>query len=389
MAGSLPPVYRREVVGQVFGSKVLPPGANPALVFNRYLRIWDGAVSRGVLRAGEKGNRDSGRQAALREFVTAYAALENGEAHRALKEVDARLAGVVKAKDGRCVELNTAWRLVSGLGQHHPNENGFAFDRNVGVPYLPGTGVKGVCHALAGLADPASLPQARIDEIFGFGPEEGDGGSADRAASGDLVFLPAYPAPNRWPRLELDIVNSHHSEYQAGLEAFYQRPRRSPPVPIDYESPNPVFFLAVAADTPFRFRVFSRTGSARNLDCAVELLETALTLLGIGAKTAVGYGRFRTKEAEGTADPLQPPPPEFATHGGKIVRTEGPSRLVIAIDGEKSTRRVSVHTDVLPVSAWGRYGGATFRPGRPIVVELQGDLVRRILPADAPNGGVR
>jgi CRISPR-associated protein Cmr6 len=98
------------------------------------------------------------------------------------------------------------------------------------------------------------------------------------------VFLNAWPAA--WPRLAVDVVNCHHPSYYRGLETAGPRPAG----PSETDSPIPVFFLTVAADSRFAFRLGSRAGSQANLDEGLRLLDLGLTVLGMGAKTAVGYG---------------------------------------------------------------------------------------------------
>ncbi len=175
--------------------------------------------------------------------------------------------------------LRTAWRLATGLGSSHPTENGFTFDWNVGVPFLPGSSLKGLALAHARLI---GMTEDRVTALFGLQRDE-DRVREDWSASGDLVFLPAYPS--RWPDIEVDVVNCHHPEYHG------DRPGSRPARPaVDYENPNPVFFLTVASDQDFIFRLFSRTGDLRAVERGFQLLEEGLGTLGVGAKTAVGYG---------------------------------------------------------------------------------------------------
>jgi CRISPR-associated protein Cmr6 len=120
-------------------------------------------------------------------------------------------------------------------------------------------------------------------------------GESPTARTGDLLFYPALPT--RWPRLELDIINCHHPDYYGGQKGDVS----SRPKPVDYESPVPVFFLAVAAGTPFAFRLGSRAARAgdpsgrAHVALAFELLAFGLEWLGAGSKTAVGYGRMQAK----------------------------------------------------------------------------------------------
>jgi len=98
---------------------------------------------------------------------------------------------------------------------------------------------------------------------------------------GAVQFLPAYPW-DKGVRLETDILTSHHQEYY----------RNNPKYPHAYddEDPIPVEFPSVAAGGLFAFVIQGvepeLTGKARHW------LKNGLETLGIGAKTAAGYGWF-------------------------------------------------------------------------------------------------
>ena len=70
-------------------------------------------------------------------------------AHGLLRDLLERRGRMIRALAGREVTVSTTWRLVSGLGMNHVLENGFVWDRNLGVPYLPGSSVKGMMRAWA------------------------------------------------------------------------------------------------------------------------------------------------------------------------------------------------------------------------------------------------
>ncbi len=267
--GALPPVNGRAVLTKLFGDRAIPLSANPGLVFDRYMRLWQEAP---VPLDRAKEIRPS-----LSAFVEDYARLESGRWHAdLLAAVHTRLERVAKGRTFR-----TSWRLVTGLGTNHPMENGFTFDGNVGVPYLPGSTVKGLALACARVL---GVPQAQVVALFGLQRDE-ERSDEDESAAGDLVFLPAYPA--RWPKLEVDVVNTHHPGYYANRPG--DRPARAA---VDYENPNPVFFLTVAPNQPFVFRMLSRSGHAAHVDEGFRVLKDGLRMLGIGGKTAVGYGRL-------------------------------------------------------------------------------------------------
>ena len=268
--GALPPIQGCNAVEAIFGDRTLPGSANAGLVFDRYLRIWAGGTSRPDKSMDIRGD--------LERFVR-----ENNErvgkndGHNAwLAEQHRRLGVLVAHGSGRT--YRTTSRLVTGLGQDHPLENGFIFDRVAGVPVLPGSTIKGLLRAYLEMAGDTD----RSDRFLG---RAHDRNTPDDSQQGCLVVLPALPA--RWPRLAVDVVNCHHPDYYAGRVKD----------PVDWENPNPVYFLAVEADVEFVFRLALAPRSRSNEAAGAKLIEdafgtlgAALATLGIGAKTAVGYG---------------------------------------------------------------------------------------------------
>lgn len=199
-----------------------------------------------------------------------------GEA-RLVDEAAKRVARVATAHRGQFCVLITESRFVTGLGRSHPIENGFAWHPSLGVPYLPGSSVKGLVRAWAESLDDA-VP-AELAALFGPAPD------ADLPrATGDLIFLDAVPtAP---VALEIDVMTPHHANWTL-----------SDP-PADWRSPVPVPFLVVAARTRFVFAVLSRRRDPDAAARAVRWLCDAARDVGAGAKTAIGYGRFSVDASE-------------------------------------------------------------------------------------------
>lgn len=205
----------------------------------------------------------------LKEFI-ALAAPTKDRRER-LRAVNARLDAL--ARDGLRREMQTVWRFVSGLGNPSASDTGMAFDTACGVPYLPGSSVKGIARAGAVLAEAAEEDKAGL---LGR-PLDTD----DKGESGTIVFFDALPL--YWPTFEIDIITRHHDP-----EAL---PTQS--LPLETDQPNPVHFLTVAPNQVFVFRLLA-TREARDgaLDKAWGWLSLALNALGAGAKTAVGYGQL-------------------------------------------------------------------------------------------------
>ena len=61
-----------------------------------------------------------------------------------LAEAAERTKALVRQRRGVIIEAATAERFVTGTGLPHPIENGFLWHHTLGVPYLPGSGVKGI-----------------------------------------------------------------------------------------------------------------------------------------------------------------------------------------------------------------------------------------------------
>jgi len=80
--------------------------------------------------------------------------------------------------------------------------------------------------------------------------------------------------------LERDVVNP--------IFGPYYRDSKTPPA--NYLSPQPIFFLALNAGNSYQFGVASLSGDQTAARQGVGWLQGALIDLGVGAKSAAGYG---------------------------------------------------------------------------------------------------
>lgn len=95
---------------------------------------------------------------------------------------------------------------------------------------------------------------------------------------GNVIFLDAYPEDI--PALHMDIMNPHYSPYYSEGKP-----------PADHHNPTPIKFLTVAKGTKFIFRAVAK--KEQNLPQKIRVaFAEALTKEGVGAKIALGYGRF-------------------------------------------------------------------------------------------------
>ena len=191
--------------------------------------------------------------------------------------------------------------FATGLGNEHPLENGFSFLAPYGLPYLPGSGVKGVIRKAAEellSGDWDNNTQGWSEEAIRalFGPGEEDDNRDSDPLQGALRFWDVIPTPpasikNDKALLTVEIMTPHLGEYYKGNDT-----------PNTSLTPTPLNFLAVAAEARFTFHVECHPA---RLDpelqaCWRQLLEAAFIhagkWLGFGAKTAAGYGRMRADE---------------------------------------------------------------------------------------------
>ena len=211
--------------------------------------------------------------------------------------------------------------FTTGLGNEHPLENGFAFLNPYGLPYLPGSGVKGVLRQAAreltsgDWGDPqgwdagtihllerrghATIQLSIIDVLFGRETPDGDGDHV-RGALSFWDALPQIPGDT----LAVDIMTPHQSHY---YQKRQDRKSGDSTSPHDSGAPNPISFLTLPPGTGFAFHVVCDQAHLGRLapDLAHDLrwqtlltaaFEHAFEWLGFGAKTAVGYGAMQVNE---------------------------------------------------------------------------------------------
>ena len=198
--------------------------------------------------------------------------------------------------------LSLSWRLVIGLGASHPQETSMTIHHIYGIPYIPGSAIKGVTRhwAILKFAEEISksensefekaiervskalengekmdlkvedLEFNQLIEIFGTQKQEGK-----------VIFFDAYPVGEI--KLKIDIMNPHYPKYYSEGHP-----------PTDWQNPVPIKFLTIER-TKFEFYLASKSNDDRDknlLNKAKKLLSEALKTHGIGAKTALGYGIF-------------------------------------------------------------------------------------------------
>jgi CRISPR-associated protein Cmr6 len=186
-------------------------------------------------------------------------------------------------------------RLSIGLGHESVLETSITLHHTFGVPYLPGSALKGLA---------ARAARQKLDAPWD--PEEEGGpysivfGRLEDA--GFVTFHDALwiPEGSALP-LDVDVLTVHHADYYG-----------SGAPPTEWDDPNPVPFLT--AHGSFEIAL---TGPERWVDLAMNLLCDALEMDGVGAKEGI-YG-YLTVEGR----PSAPPRPRARVPWGPRVQSMG------------------------------------------------------------------
>jgi len=224
-------------------------------------------------------------------------------------------------------EAKLDWRMVVGLGAENVHETSMTLHHVYGIPYIPGSALKGISKNAAvaelcadveneepdvmdallsmpnisKIADEDRQKQIRkagtvrrqdgkriepkrltVDKILsqkwkGYKVARKIFGSKTEA--GSVIFWDAFP--ERSPNVKLDVMNPHYSDYYSKCEA-----------PADWQNPKPINFLTVE-NSIFAFCLAAKKEDQKLLAQAERWIKLALESSGVGAKSSVGYGYFQ------------------------------------------------------------------------------------------------
>ncbi len=243
--------------------------ANAGLYWDKFFDAWSGDWSQ--LGGGN----------AKRHWIEKFTGSQNqvGDAVVMNEHIERR-AELVNALGGAFRSFRLQGPFVTGMGIMHPTGNGCAFHHLMGVPYLAGSGVKGMVGAYGRHIEGEPKTAERV--------------CGDHAgAAGTVTFFDAMPT--RSVELTMEVITPH-----TGKKWLVAREIRGlADAPGDWVDPDPIPFLATKAGTVFDFALAPRrpqappaAGAESDIDIAWRWLEEALDWLGAGAKTASAFGRF-------------------------------------------------------------------------------------------------
>ncbi|WP_129628472.1 type III-B CRISPR module RAMP protein Cmr6 [Candidatus Oscillochloris fontis] len=216
-------------------------------------------------------------------------------------------------------------RVVVGIGNASVLETAISLQRTYGIPYIPGSALKGLAAAYARQRlddtwgkpatiydpdDPAQQPPSAYELLFGATS------TAGYVTFHDALWYPDDPAHPQ--SLAADVLTVHHQAYynQGGSQA-----------PTDWDSPMPIPFLTATGSF-----LLALSGPPAWRSRAFEILAAALDQMGVGAKTSSGYGRMDLRSL---------PPTSTTPCGKKGEQTAAtPSPRTIPVVGQIITSNV-------------------------------------------------
>lgn len=227
--------------------------------------LWLDRFVQSVGREDKETYRDHVKQVAVIPEPAGYAAFF----HRWKKSLEGMRARGCAAK--------ATGRIILGLGNESVIETSISLHRTYGVPYLPGSALKGVA---------ASFAHHHLGEEWKRGGEShvalfGATDTAGYVNFYDALLIPKVDNGYKEKALYPDVLTVHHQDYYSG-EAK---------APADWDSPNPVSFLSAVGC--YWVALGAPAGCEAWVDSAYSILEAALKHTGIGAKTSSGYGRLQ------------------------------------------------------------------------------------------------
>ena len=205
-------------------------------------------------------------------------------------------------------------RMIVGLGSESVLETSIALHRTYGVPYIPGSALKGLA---------ASYARQHLGDDWK--PEKEDGafkivfGTTEDA--GYITFFDALYVPDTGYKGQVlypDVITVHHQDYYSGKGS-----------PTDMDSPNPVPFLSATGTYLVALAAPEIADSKERkawINATFAILQNALKTMGIGAKTSSGYGRLEFESGRVDVPYVRPNIPTFqanqSVQGSVIVPTD-------------------------------------------------------------------
>jgi len=183
--------------------------------------------------------------------------------------------------DAQTREAKVKGRMIVGLGSESVLETSITLHHTYGVPYIPGSALKGLA---------ASYASQRLGDVWKKGSPAYNAVFGDTNSAGYITFFDALYIPGSGHKGQVlypDVITVHHPKY-------YQEEKNVSP--SDWDSPNPVPFLSATGKYLIAVAAPDLGKDSEWIKKAFEILRLALKEMGIGAKTSSGYGRMEIEQ---------------------------------------------------------------------------------------------
>lgn len=177
-----------------------------------------------------------------------------------------------------CRKAEVLGRMVVGLGDESVLETSITLHHTYGVPYIPGSALKGLAAIFADQHAGNAWKKGSPAHAAVFGTSD----AAGYITFFDALLVPRSGAGSQRKPLHADIITVHHEEY-------YQGKGGAPPA--DWDDPNPIPFLS--ATGKYLIALAAPKDCEEWIASAFKILAEALRYEGVGAKTSSGYGRMK------------------------------------------------------------------------------------------------
>jgi CRISPR-associated protein Cmr6 len=229
----------------------------------------------------------------------------------------------LEQQDCKPREVVIIGRMALGLGDESVLETSITLHHIYGVPYIPGS-------ALKGLAASYARQQLEGEEWSETGKHYltvfGDTDNAGFITFYDALFIP--PEPGNKSPLAVDVLTVHHPKY-------YQNTGEPP---ADWDDPVPIPFLSATG----RY-LLALGGPAEWVELAFQVLGMALRDAGVGAKTSSGYGRARIAKPRPTEETVKQG--KDKAKGARLSKpTEAEEEVILESDARNRRAQVRVST---------------------------------------------
>ena len=287
-------------------------------------------------RAGGRNTNPRNKESLLKDAAQAEILARTSCAKPELLDLRAKQAEAIRKKtlasygeNGFSIVAKLEGRMAINLAEGLIENAGICLDRLFGLPYIPGSAVKGIARHAALWSVKELDPDKREDALlnfsktFGFGTVEtrhaksdlawalddrqdktrfeqfmdrlkSETKAKDNSLQGGVSFFPAYPiSPDA--KIVVDLTNAHYPDYyrSQNLRDLTKENPRPNPFPV-IEKGTSFSFLAVLNGTGFQHE-----NPSDLLKFANDSLSYALTKNGVGAKTGAGYGWFSIAKEKG------------------------------------------------------------------------------------------